>query len=119
MSLKGKLAHVEVTDVGKVRDHNEDAIGAVHEAALERGLPVIAAVRDLEAGDPALGIDAFVRHVGVNAQGDMATPGNFTDVGWYKYGTIKIGNGTTSIAHFLCVQPRCLPTIGVIASRPR
>jgi serine/threonine protein phosphatase PrpC len=28
MSLKGKLAHVEVTDVGKVRDHNEDAIGA-------------------------------------------------------------------------------------------
>ena len=28
MSLKGKLAHVEVSDVGKVRDHNEDAIGA-------------------------------------------------------------------------------------------
>ena len=28
MSLKGKLVHVECTDVGKVRDHNEDAIGA-------------------------------------------------------------------------------------------
>ena len=28
MSLKGKLVHVEVTDVGKVRDHNEDAIGS-------------------------------------------------------------------------------------------
>ncbi len=28
MSLKGKLVHVEVTDVGKVRDHNEDTIGA-------------------------------------------------------------------------------------------
>lgn len=37
---------------------------------------------------PALGINAYVRRVGVNAQGNMATPGNFTDVGWYKYGTV-------------------------------
>ncbi|HEV7449625.1 MAG TPA: class F sortase [Candidatus Paceibacterota bacterium] len=37
---------------------------------------------------PALGINAFVRQVGVNAQGNMATPGNFTDVGWYRYGTV-------------------------------
>lgn len=28
MSLKGKFAHVEITDVGRVRDHNEDAIAA-------------------------------------------------------------------------------------------
>lgn len=35
---------------------------------------------------PALGIDAHVQHVGVNAKGNMATPNNFTDVGWYKYG---------------------------------
>jgi PPM family protein phosphatase len=27
MSLKGKLLHVALTDTGKVRDHNEDAIG--------------------------------------------------------------------------------------------
>ncbi len=37
---------------------------------------------------PALDVDAFVRHVGLNAQGNMATPGNFTDVGWYKYGGV-------------------------------
>jgi len=37
---------------------------------------------------PALGIDAFVRHVGLNAEGNMATPGNYTDVGWYKYGAV-------------------------------
>ena len=37
---------------------------------------------------PALGVDAFVRHVGLNAEGNMATPGNFTDVGWYKYGGV-------------------------------
>jgi sortase A len=37
---------------------------------------------------PSLGISAFVRQVGVNAQGNMATPGNFTDVGWYKYGAV-------------------------------
>jgi sortase (surface protein transpeptidase) len=37
---------------------------------------------------PALQIRAYVRQVGVNAEGNMATPGNFTDVGWYKYGTV-------------------------------
>ena len=30
MSLKVKFAHVELTDTGKVRDHNEDAIAADH-----------------------------------------------------------------------------------------
>lgn len=37
---------------------------------------------------PALGIDAHVKAVGVNAAGNMATPGNFTDVGWYQFGTV-------------------------------
>lgn len=37
---------------------------------------------------PALSINAYVRHVGVNEEGNMATPGNFTDAGWYKYGTV-------------------------------
>lgn len=37
---------------------------------------------------PKLSIRAYVRHVGVNEAGNMATPGNFTDVGWYKYGTV-------------------------------
>ena len=46
---------------------------------------------------PALGIDALVRHVGVNAQGDMATPGNFTDVGWYKYGTVPGFRGSAVV----------------------
>ena len=36
---------------------------------------------------PALGIDAHVQEVGVNALGNMAAPNNFTDAGWYKYGT--------------------------------
>jgi sortase A len=37
---------------------------------------------------PSLGIDAKVKHVGVNDKGNMATPGNFQDTGWYKYGTV-------------------------------
>ena len=28
MSLRGKIKLAEITDVGKVRDHNEDAIGS-------------------------------------------------------------------------------------------
>ncbi len=58
-------------------------------------LAALAPARTAEPGElpqrlriPALSINAFVRHVGINADGDMATPGNFTDVGWYKYGTV-------------------------------
>jgi serine/threonine protein phosphatase PrpC len=53
MSLKGKFVHVEVTDVGKVRDHNEDAIGA----APDIGLWVLAdGMGGYNAGEVASGI---------------------------------------------------------------
>jgi len=53
MTLKGKLAHVEVSDVGKVRDHNEDAIGAQPEI----GLWVLAdGMGGYNAGEVASGI---------------------------------------------------------------
>ena len=53
MSLKGKLAHVEVSDTGKVRDHNEDAIGSQPEI----GLWVLAdGMGGYNAGEVASGI---------------------------------------------------------------
>jgi len=53
MSLKGKFAHVELTDTGKVRDHNEDAIAADHEI----GLWVLAdGMGGYNAGEVASGI---------------------------------------------------------------
>ena len=53
MSLKGKFVHVECTDVGKVRDHNEDAIGAQPEI----GLWVLAdGMGGYNAGEVASGI---------------------------------------------------------------
>jgi len=53
MTLKGKLAHVEVSDVGKVRDHNEDAIGAQPDI----GLWVLAdGMGGYNAGEVASGI---------------------------------------------------------------
>ncbi len=58
-------------------------------------LASLAPAREAAQGDlprrlriPSLTIDAFVRHVGINEKGNMATPGNFTDTGWYKYGTV-------------------------------
>jgi protein phosphatase len=52
-SLKGKFVHVEVTDVGKVRDHNEDAIGAQPDI----GLWVLAdGMGGYNAGEVASGI---------------------------------------------------------------
>ena len=35
---------------------------------------------------PKIGVDAHVKAVGVDANGDMATPGNATDAAWYKPG---------------------------------
>lgn len=36
---------------------------------------------------PAIGVDAHVQHVGIGKSGNMAVPDNYTDVGWYRYGT--------------------------------
>jgi len=53
MSLKGKFAHVELTDTGKVRDHNEDAIAADQDI----GLWVLAdGMGGYNAGEVASGI---------------------------------------------------------------
>ncbi len=43
---------------------------------------------------PALSINAHVQRVGLTAKGNMGIPTNFTDVAWYKYGTVpgKSGN---------------------------
>lgn len=37
---------------------------------------------------PSLGIDAHVQEVGVKPNGNMGTPNNFTDVAWYRDGTV-------------------------------
>ncbi|HWO07387.1 MAG TPA: class F sortase [Candidatus Paceibacterota bacterium] len=47
---------------------------------------------------PAIGVDADVQHVGINEAGNMATPSNFEDVGWYKYGVAPGGRGSAVIA---------------------
>lgn len=47
---------------------------------------------------PALDIDAHVQEVGINAEGEMAVPSNFTDVGWYRYGVVPGGTGSSVIA---------------------
>jgi PPM family protein phosphatase len=53
MSLKGKFAHVELTDVGRVREHNEDDLGAVPDI----GLWVLAdGMGGYNAGEVASGI---------------------------------------------------------------
>src|SRR3989344_5921899 len=50
---------------------------------------------------PKLEINAKVVQVGITKKGNMATPNNFTDVGWYKYGTIPGEKGSAVIAGHL------------------
>lgn len=47
---------------------------------------------------PSLAVDAEVQHVGVTENGNMATPSNFKDVGWYKHGVTPGGSGSAVIA---------------------
>ncbi len=37
---------------------------------------------------PKIGLDSPVEHVGITYRGNMGTPKNITNTGWYKYGTI-------------------------------
>jgi LPXTG-site transpeptidase (sortase) family protein len=47
---------------------------------------------------PSAGVDAKVQDVGITKLGNMATPNNFTDVGWFEYGTIPGDKGSAVIA---------------------
>jgi len=47
---------------------------------------------------PSLGINADVQQVGITKKGNMGTPKNFSDVGWFKYGTLPGRVGAALIA---------------------
>lgn len=47
---------------------------------------------------PAIKVNARVQHVGVKSNGAMANPSNFTDVAWYKHGTVPGREGSAVIA---------------------
>jgi protein phosphatase len=65
MNLRGKIQYAEITDVGKVREHNEDAIGSNAEV----GLMVLAdGMGGYNAGEVASGI-------AVQTISDLATEG--------------------------------------------
>lgn len=47
---------------------------------------------------PKINVDAPVQAVGITKKGNMATPNNFMDVGWYKYGPLPGNMGSAVIA---------------------
>ena len=47
---------------------------------------------------PSIKVDAKVQYVGITKNGKMATPNNFTDVGWFQYGTTPGETGSAVIA---------------------
>jgi LPXTG-site transpeptidase (sortase) family protein len=54
--------------------------------------------RPVKISIPALSIQAHVQSVGITKSGNMATPSNYTDVGWYKYGPLPGEMGSAVIA---------------------
>jgi LPXTG-site transpeptidase (sortase) family protein len=47
---------------------------------------------------PSIGVDADIQHVGITKSGNMAVPSNFSDVGWYRYGTVPGDFGSAVVA---------------------
>lgn len=74
----------------------DEEIPAPADAAIERALDP--SQYPMRLAIPVIGIDADVQEVGVNAEGNMATPDTFDDVGWYKYGPVPGGRGSAVIA---------------------
>ena len=46
---------------------------------------------------PKIGIDTTIQQTGLNGKGNMGVPTNFTDVAWYKHGTIPGQIGSSVI----------------------
>lgn len=46
----------------------------------------------------SIGVNAYVQKVGINKKGDMGIPNNFSDVGWYKYGSLPGNVGSAVVA---------------------
>lgn len=70
--------------------------GIIPEAHAEMDIPP--AYFPARVSIPAIGVDARIQHVGRNKKGDMAVPGNFTDAGWYKYGSVPGHEGSAVLA---------------------
>jgi sortase (surface protein transpeptidase) len=66
-------------------------------ATAAKNVAVIPPAYPVRLDVPALDIDANVQDVGITARGNMGTPNNFTDVGWYTYGSIPGQQGTALI----------------------
>ncbi len=47
---------------------------------------------------PKISVDTKIQEVGITQKGNMATPNNFMDVGWYKFGTVPGDIGSAVIA---------------------
>lgn len=67
----------------------------------EQAAPAVPLSNPLRLRIPAISVNAAVQHVGVNAAGNMATPSNFTDVAWYKYGAAPGAPGSAVMAGHL------------------
>lgn len=47
---------------------------------------------------PLIKVNAKIQYVGITKKGKMATPNNFSDVGWFQYGIIPGEKGSAVIA---------------------
>jgi LPXTG-site transpeptidase (sortase) family protein len=66
----------------------------------EEAPPPVAFVEPKEENKPVrleianIGVKAYVQHVGITKSGKMAVPSNYTDAGWYRYGTVPGEKGS-------------------------
>jgi sortase A len=70
---------------------NDTSIQTVRDAQVSTNPPVHIRI-------PAIGVDTTVQTTGITQSGHIAVPTNYTDVGWYKYGTLPGNKGSAVMA---------------------
>lgn len=73
-------------------------VGQSIEASVLPSQAEVEAISFMRLVIPKIDVNAKVLQVGVTSKGNMAAPSNYSDVGWYKYGTFPGETGSAVMA---------------------
>ena len=79
-------------------DESDSGLSLVNDALPTQSGPISPEELPSRLIIPKLEVDAEVQRLGVTSTGNMAAPDNFTDVSWYKYGTVPGRRGSAVMA---------------------
>jgi sortase A len=105
-TLYGSVFYASTEDEGPSRVGIVEAAGSItpvgtDHAVQKKTAPVVVNIPPefpVRLIIPTINVKAKVQYVGLNSKGNMGTPNNFSDVAWYKSGTLPGNTGSAVMA---------------------